>query len=109
MRRSRNLSDPTPKLAQVTTTLSHIHDSQTWLIPADLIQVQRDFDTANDDCHRLADSDDTSAYQAARRRRMDAVLALHRHPWLNVEHKAQRGAADRALKDYARAKQAAAG
>lgn len=90
------------------TTLSHIHDGQTWQIPADLIEIQRDFDAANADCHRLADSADTSAYQAARRRRMDAVLALHRHPWLNVEHKAVRAAADRALKDCARVKQDAA-
>jgi hypothetical protein len=84
-------------------SVRHPHGGAEWDIPVALLEVQRRFDEADALCAQLAQGDDLDAYRAAQARRLEEVLALHRHPWL-VEHAAagRRHKADSALKHLAR-------
>jgi len=84
------------------------HGGTTWVIPLDLIEAQQRFDTADAQCQSLAatsnpGADTQAAYRKASGERGDAVLALHRHPWL-IEHQRarRRHQADTAMKAYVR-------
>lgn len=80
------------------------HGGVEWEIPVDLLEIQRRFDRANAQCARLAEGDDTAAFQAACEQRMEQVLALYGHPWLLEQAAARRRhQADQALKGLARA------
>lgn len=80
------------------------HDGASWHIPADLLQLQRDFFAVNDECSRLAVAGDQAAYGEASGRRMDLVLAKYRHPWLLAAQQiGRRHQADMALRAAARA------
>lgn len=54
--------------------------------PPDLVQLQRDFLTANQEWADAAKGDDEEAINAAYKRAQELAMALHRHPWL-VERK----------------------
>lgn len=91
-----------------TATVSFEHGGTAWDIPLDLIEAQQRFDTADAQCQSLAatpnpDADTQAAYRKASGARGDAVLALHRHPWL-IEHQraGRRHQADTAMKALAR-------
>jgi len=91
-----------------TDTVRFEHGGTTWEIPLDLIEAQRRFDAADAQCQSLAatsnpDADTQAAYRKASGERGDAVLALHRHPWL-IEHQraGRRHQADTAMKACAR-------
>lgn len=91
-----------------TGTVEFEHGGTVWEIPRDLIEAQQRFDAADAQCQSLAatpnpDADTQAAYKEASDRRGDAVLVLHRHPWL-IEHQraGRRHQADVAMKSYAR-------
>lgn len=84
-------------------SVRHQHGGAEWDIPVALLEIQRRFDEANAQCSHLAQGEDQDAYHAAQARRLQEVLALHRHPWL-IEQTVhgRRHQADSALKHLAR-------
>lgn len=68
--------------------------------PPDLVQLQRDWFTADEARTAAAQSGDGEAFAAAGGRLQDLAMALHRHPYMQTSE--QRYQARMALRDAAR-------
>lgn len=83
--------------------VSYEHGGITWEIPADLIDLQRQWDDAHVSVETLVESDNIKALNAARSRRLGLTDRIVHHSWL-LEHvnAGRRFQADLALKACAR-------
>lgn len=83
--------------------VSFEHGGVSWLIPADLIALQRDWNAAAGVVDTLVEGDDVEALAQARAKRLALTDELYRHPWLAEQLRlGRRHQADQALKACAR-------